>query len=211
MAVRIMKYVVLIFSASIFFSMCASAKQNNAKYDVLKYSSAISANEKYLVTLESYTTNGITYHKKYESYLYGIAGIFIDQEKVLLSEKSIGFYFDKRENRKDRLYLGVDILVDASNVIDQNDYEKNARAILKGSLGQAMKVMNSCTDILKESEVKGVVVGFIWKRNDRKELINIWIMKEDMEMYFKETLPINELIIRSSITNTDGRIFRIAP
>jgi len=206
-----MKYAVLIFSASIVFSMCASAKQKDDKYDVLKYSSAKSINEKYLVTLESYTTNGINYHKKYESYLYGIAGIFIDQEKVSLSEKSIGFYFDKRENRKDRLYLGVDILVDASFINEQGDYEKNARSVLKGSLSQAMKVMNSCTDILKENEVKGVVIGFIWKRNEKKELINIWITKEDMDMYFKETLPINELIIRSSITNTDGRIFRIAP
>jgi hypothetical protein len=206
-----MKYVLLIFSASILFSMCASAKQNDVKYDVLKYSSGKSVNEKYLVTLDSYTTNGINYHKKYESYLYGIAGIFIDQEKVALSEKSIGFYFDKRENKKDRLYLGVDILVNSSYVNEQNDYEKNARVVLKGSLGQAMKVMNSCTDILKEPEVKGVVIGFIWRRNEKKELINIWIMKEDMDMYFKETLPINELIIRSSITNTDGRIFRIAP
>jgi hypothetical protein len=141
--------------------------------------------------------------------LYGIAKIFRDEKKVFVGEKSIGFYYDKKENRKDKLFLGVDLIMPDSSVTLDADYEKNARTIISKNLREMMNVLSSCTEVLKENEVKGVVVGLIWNRGGRKELVNIWISKSDMDLYYGNGLTLNELVIRSTVTNTDGHIIRM--
>jgi hypothetical protein len=159
--------------------------------------------------MDSYTTIGSVYHKKYEETLYGIAKIFVEEKKFSINDRTIGFYYDKKENRKDRLYFGADFSVSASVVSESDDYEKNVRSVLKNYLLPSMEVMHSCPEILKENDVKGIVFGYIWERSKRKELVNIWIMKEDLASYFKSEITLTELVIRSVVTNTEGRIFRI--
>jgi hypothetical protein len=209
------RYLLLIIACGSIFLTCASAQQggeNNVsvdKYDVSRYANEDSVYSLYLVPIDSYTTNGALYHKKYLPYLYGIAKIFRDEKKVFVGEKSIGFYYDKKENRKDKLFLGVDLIMPDSAVILDADYEKNARTMISKNLREMMNVLSSCTEVLKENEVKGVVVGLIWNRGGRKELVNIWISKSDMDLYYGNGLTLNELVIRSTVTNTDGHIIRM--
>lgn len=205
-----MKTAISVIVSCLVFTMCATAEVKNEKYDINKYAGKSSAYSKYLVSLDSYTTIGSVYHKKYEETLYGIAKIFIDEKKFVINEKTIGFYYDKKENRKDRLYFGADFTVSQSVVSDDADYEKNVRSVLKNYLLPSMEVMHSCPEVLKENDVKGVVFGYIWERNKQRELVNIWIMKEDLVAFFKNEITLTEIVIRSVVTNTEGRIFRIA-
>jgi hypothetical protein len=195
---------------SCILTSCATAEPKSVSYNVLKYSDAGLAYEKYLVVFDSYTTNGSVYHKKYLNYLYGIAKIFTDEKKTKVSEKSIGFYFDKKENRKDKLFLGIDLIADEKFINQGADYEKNARSLLRQLLTDAMSVLQSCTEILKENEVRGVVIGYIWTRNGNRELVNIWIPKDALAEFYNDSLTLNELVVKSTVTNTDGRIFRMS-
>jgi hypothetical protein len=209
-----MKHFLVLVIFSSFFLTCASAQTNNngknaEKIDVLKYAGTELKYEKYLVSVDSYTTNGSVYHKKYLNYLYGIAKIFIDEKKIDVSEKSIGFYYDKKEKRKDKLFIGVDLVVPEERIKYGDDYIENARALIGQYLMPTMNVLSSCTDILKEDEVKGVVVGLAWTRNGMRQVVNIWISKDDMELYYADGLTLNELVIRSTVTNTEGGIIRM--
>jgi hypothetical protein len=205
-----MKTAISVILSCLIFTMCATAEVKNQKYDIAKYSSKSSVYDRYLVSLDSYTTIGSVYHKKYEETLYGIAKIFIDEKKFVINDKTIGFYYDKKENRKDRLFFGADFNVSQSVVSDDADYEKNVRSVLKNYLLPSMEVMHSCPEVLNENDVKGIVFGYIWERSKRKELVNIWITKEDLVSYFKNDVTLTELVIRSVVTNTEGRIFRIS-
>jgi hypothetical protein len=191
------------------FTMCATAQQKNDSsehVDISHYAQADASFDKYLVAEDSYTTNGIIYHKKYINYLYGIAKLIKNEHKVEIGERSIGFYYDKRENRKDKLFLGVDIIMPEQLVSPELSYEKNARFFVNKYLRQTMNVLVSCTDILGENEVRGVVTGFVWQRNNVKELINIWIRKDDLSLFYSNQITMTELIVRSTFTNTEGRI-----
>ncbi len=210
------RYLLLVIISGSLFLTCASAQQKGTnggtteKYDVSQYANEDSVYSMYLVPVDSYTTNGAVYHKKYIKYLYGIAKIFRDEKKVFVGDKSIGFYYDKKENRKDKLFLGVDLLIPGSSVVKEDDYEKNARTIIGRNLREMMNVLSSCTEVLKEDEIRGVVVGLIWDRNGKREMVNIWIGKSDMDLYYGNGLTLNELVIRSTVTNTDGRIIRMS-
>ena len=210
------RFLFLIVISGSMFLTCASAQQTGGnggtteKYDVSQYANEDSVYSMYLVPVDSYTTNGAVYHKKYIKYLYGIAKIFRDEKKAFVGDKSIGFYYDKKENRKDKLFLGVDLLIPGSSVVKEDDYEKNARKIIGRNLRETMNVLSSCTEVLKEEEIRGVVVGLIWDRSGKREMVNIWIGKSDMDLYYGNGLTLNELVIRSTVTNTDGRIIRMS-
>jgi len=201
-------FTVIVLCAS-FFS-CASAQNGGGHYDVLTYAGAAADYTPYLVSIESYTTNGSIYHKKYTDYLYGVAKILIVEKKLSVGEKSIGFYFDKKENRKDKLFLGVDIRTSDADVLVSEGYEKNGRIMMGKYLKDVMDVLNSCSAVIAENEVKGVVIGLIWQRGNVKELINVWIPKEDMSLFYSASLTLSGLVAKSTVTNTDGRIIRLA-
>ena len=188
---------------------CASAQQGDAQYDVLTYSAGSSGYEKYLVSVGSYTTNGAIYQKKYTDYLYGIAKILLSEKKMDVIEQSIGFYYDKKENRKDKLFLTVDIRMPDQEVRSAESYENNARAMMGLSLRGVMDVLHSCQTVLSENEVKGVVMGLAWQRGGARELINVWVSKEDLALFYAKSLTLNEVVIRGTVTNTEGRIIRL--
>ena len=198
--------------ASILFAAalsCASAQQGEGQYDVLTYSAGSSEYEKYLVSVDSYTTNGGVYHRKYTDYLHGIAKILLTEKKMTVAEQSIGFYYDKKENRKDKLFLGVDVRIPDAAVRPAETYENNARALTGVFLRDVMGVLHSCRTVLSENEVKGVVIGLGWQRGGAKELINVWITKEDLALFYAGSLTISELVVRGTVTNTEGRIIRL--
>jgi hypothetical protein len=70
--------------------------------DVNKYSDL-------LVNINSYSTNGAYYQKKYVKLLVSLAGELVEGQDLDVSKESIGFYYDKRSARTDRLFLGADI------------------------------------------------------------------------------------------------------
>jgi hypothetical protein len=201
-----------LFAASTMFAVflsCASAQIPEGHYDVLTYSAGASVYEKYLVSVDSYTTNGGVYHKKYTDYLNGIAKILLTEKTMDIAEKSIGFYYDKKENRKDKLFLGVDILIPDVLVAQSETYEKNARILIGSRFKDVMGVLHSCTAVLAENEVKGIVIGLVWQRGGARELINVWVSKEDIALFYKNSLTLSELVVRSTVTNTEGRIIRL--
>ena len=188
---------------------CASAQQGSGQYDVLTYSAGTPEYEKYLVSVGSYTTNGAVYHKKYTDYLHGIAKILFTEKKMTVAEQSIGFYYDKKENRKDKLFLGVDIRMPEQTVRPAESYENNARAMMGLYLREVMDVLHSCQTVLAENEVKGVVIGLAWQRGGARELINVWVSKEDLSLFYAGSLTLSELVVRGTVTNTEGRIIRL--
>lgn len=205
---------IVLLSICAMFCMCATTQAETRDSDAVvikKFSEQNIPADKYaeyLVPVERYTTNGSLYHTKYQNYLIAIARFFIDERKTDVSPHSIGFYFDKREN-KVRLYLGVDLI---ENNIDISglSYEESVKKIIIDRLRDSIRVLYSAKTVLQEPEVKGIVIGYIWQNNDKNNLFNIWMSKDDIALFFNDNLTFNELIIRSVVTNTDGTIIRIA-
>lgn len=198
---------IFIFLLFLIFLTCGTSK--NAKYDVLRYSANKTKDvEKYLVRLESYTTNGAIYHKKYKRYLAGVARILIEEKKLNIVNESLGFYFDKKESSKTRLYLGLDINVSSKEVLSNKSYEENGRKMIKVYSRQILEVLYSCLEILEEDEVYGMVVGMYWKSKGNNSL-NIWIEKNDVNKYYNKSITFNELVFRSTVTNSKGKIIRL--
>ncbi len=165
--------------------------------------------EELLVLPEQYTTSGVVYHKKYHKCLTAIAAVLTEEHKLTVLPHSIGFYYDKRENVKDKLYLGIDISVPLDASYKFSSYEGIAVAILENYLKDILTVVHSCTSVFTESEILGTVIGFKWDNGGRAESINIWIDKRDVTRFENMQLTLKELISKSAITNTSGKLIRL--
>lgn len=188
---------------------CATAG-TTPKYDILDYSSDQKSElEDYLVSLDSYTTNGKIYHKKYYKYLIGVAKVFIKERGIQVSRRSIGFYYDKKESSH-LLYLGVDIIIPSGRVSHDLSYEKNSKNIINLFFPEAISILDSCRDVLNEDDIAGMLLGIKWQRKGKSEVINIWSKKKDVTEYFEKKLTFKELLIRSTFTDTRGKIFRLS-
>jgi hypothetical protein len=162
--------------------------------------------EKYaglLVPLERYTTNGIQYHKKYYKYLIGIAGDVVENKKLKVVKKTIGFYYDKKSKKKNELYLGLDIDTDTTY---GQPYKEVAKYILKKYIRSIMDTVHSCETIFREKEVVGMVVGFSWKSTILDYQCTIWIPESVVILFEKRKITIEELIHRSTVTNSSGKV-----
>jgi hypothetical protein len=157
----------------------------------------------YLVNIKSYSTNGAYYQKKYEKILLSMAMEITEGQDLEVSKESMGFYFDKKSNRTDRLFLGVDI-----NTVREGklDYGRFSVKLIKENVGGLIEVMYRYRAILGEKEVVGIVIGFRWTENKGNEQVNIWIMKEDIQLFIEGKITQNEMYQRSTITNSTGKI-----
>ncbi len=165
--------------------------------------------EELLVKPSQYTTNGAAYHEKYHRHLIGIAHTIISKQKLSIQKNSLGFYFDKKENRKDKLYLGLDIVIKTDFAYRGASYEHIASAVMDTHLRDLLAVINSCASIFQEDEIVGMVIGFLWDNSGRRESISIWIDKNDVAKLENMKLTLKELIVRSFLTNTEGKIIRL--
>lgn len=198
--------IVLLF---LLLSTCAS--MNEREKAILHFSGdSIGRYEGYLVRIDQYTTNGAQYHQKYYNHLIGIARVIMEEKKLPVVKNSIGFYFDKRENVKEKLYLGIDVRPAPDAALENYSYEGKSAAYLKRHLGDIMRVLQSCDTIFTEKEIVGIVIGFKWDGTARPEMISLWIDKTDALRYENGRLTLSELIVRNTITNTDGKIIRLA-
>jgi hypothetical protein len=53
------------------------------------------------------------------------------------------------------------------------------------------------------------VIGWIWSSGNGTEHLSVWIATEDLMRYEEGLITLNELVQRSNITNTAGRVIRI--
>jgi hypothetical protein len=205
----IIKKILIVFFL-IILTTCSSADPREEK--ILQYSKdkdKINKYEIYLVNPENYTTMGTEYHSKYYPYLIGIARAVAEDKKIVLAEKSIGFYYDKREDNKNKLYLGIDINAQYDTALTNPNYEVIALALLKKYLNDILYVLQSCKSIFLEKEIIGSVIGIRWEHDKTIEIVSIWITKNDVIRYEMKELTFDEIIQRNFVTNTQGKIIRL--
>jgi hypothetical protein len=162
-----------------------------------------------LVLPEQYTSNGALYHARYRPCLIAIARAVTEEGRLTVEPRSVGFYFDKKENVKNRLYLGLDVVVPADRVRQGVSFESAAVSMLNEYLRSLLTVIHSCTSVFSEEEVVGTVIGFRWEGATRTESMNIWIDKKDVSRFENMRLTLKELISRSMVTNTEGKLIRL--
>lgn len=162
--------------------------------------------ESYLVPLEDYTlVQGIRLQKKYRDLLIGLITELVEKREYALVRGSVGFYFDRRSNRRNELYLGLDIRT-GDNYYEA--YENVAVRLLKGELPRLLDIIYSCVSVFQEKTVAGVVLGWSWRQDGRRQTMNIWITKDDIIRYRAGSLTFGELVQRSTVTDTDDNIIR---
>ena len=192
----------------IFISFCASP-ETKEKEKLIITGNETPAYEKYLVSSDQYTTKGSEYQKKYLQYLLGIARVITEEKKITVYEKSIGFYYDKREERKDKLYLGIDISAQIDSTLYYSTYAGIALAQLRKYLKDILSVFQAGRKIFEEKEIVGSVITIRWERDNIPEAVSIWIAQNDADKYEQEKLTLDELIQRNFITNTEGKIIKL--
>jgi len=156
-----------------------------------------------LVDLKSYSTNGDYYQKKYEKLLLSLAGEIIEGQDLDVSKGSIGFYYDKKSDRTDRLFFGVDINTVREGALD---YGRFSVKLIKENVSGIVDLMYKYETILNEKEIVGIVIGFKWPENGGSQQVNIWIKKDDLHLFYEGKITLNEMYQRSTITNTAGKI-----
>jgi hypothetical protein len=187
---------------------CSTADTREEK--ILKYSVDKEAGKYaiYLVNPEQYTTKGAGFHSKYYQYLVGIARSVIEEKKFTVIEKSIGFYYDKREAKKDKLYLGIDISMPYEASYGSS-YPDIALVQLQKYLTELLYIMASCGSVFRESEIVGSVIGLRWERDGVMEIVTIWVDMQDVLRYEKKELTFDEIIQRNFVTNNEGKLIKL--
>lgn len=185
-------------------SQQASVVREKALLDQVTESNKDSYTE-YLVPADRYTTRGNEYQEKYRKHLVGIA-IDLISRKYEISRGSIGFYFDKKSKTTSKLYLGLDLNVGKSV---SASYETIAIELLQTRLRDIIGTVHSCRSVFDEGEVVGMVVGWKWLRDGAEECVNIWVPKNDVLKFEEDRLTFEELLTRSTITNTSGKVIRL--
>jgi hypothetical protein len=156
-----------------------------------------------LVDIRSYSTNGGYYQNKHEKLLLSMAGEIIEGQDLEISKGSIGFYYDKKSARTDRLFLGVDINIEKE---ESFDYGRFSVKLIKENVSGIVDLMFKYKAIFSEEEIFGIVIGFKWFENGSGQQVNIWIKKDDLRLFYESKITLNEMYQRSTITNTFGKI-----
>ena len=201
----IFSFVIIIF----LFSACASGSnqvspvEDENTIEPVVNLAEVNKYSKYLVDINSYSTNGAFYQKKYEKEIISIIASLTENYEMEISKNSAGFYFDKKSNIKNRLYLGFDFKVVKDNNLD---YGRYSTSLIKENVAVVMNEVFRFSRILNEKEVAGLVIGFKWQDGRSNSLVNIWIKKEDMILARESKITINEMYQRSTITNSEGKI-----
>ena len=201
---RIKYLIMLIFTL---ISFCSSP--DTRERIIINTGNNNSPYEKYLVSSGEYTTKGSEFHDKYLQYLLGIARIIVEEKKIPVIDKSIGFYYDKREERKDKLYLGIDISAQIDSTLYYSTYQGVALAQFRKYLKDIIDVFLAGRKIFTEKEIVGSVISIRWERDKAVEMVSIWIDQNDAVKYEEDKITFDELIQRNFITNTEGKIIKL--
>jgi hypothetical protein len=159
--------------------------------------------EDYLVDINSYSTNGSYYQNKYKKEIISIAKNITEKQDIDISKGSMGFYFDKKSKRTDRLFFGIDIIVNKDSNLE---YSRFSVKLIKENVADIIDEIYKFKFVPSENEVVGVVIGFRWNDAGTNQQVNIWIKKEDIALFLEERLTENEMFQRGTITNSAGRV-----
>lgn len=159
-----------------------------------------------LVDESKYTTSGVEYHRKFFKHLIGIAGDIVEVKKLSVEKGTIGFYFDKKSGDRDRLYIGLDINTNANY---GQPFETVAISLVRRNLRDIVQTFNSCRSIFSERKVMGMVIGWVWHSGSAAERVSVWIFKEDFIRFEDGMITFDELVLRSTVTNTAGRVIKL--
>ena len=202
------KSLVLTVSA-VLLAMCASTP--NPKKNLTSYAPDSEINyDKYLVDVSSYTSSGKIYHVKYIKVLKGFSKYAVLDYKLELAEKSVGFYFDKKLSDREDLYFGFDFFPDGAIASSGNSYEDNARLMIQRYYENLLSFYGLLEDVMSEKAVKGIVIGMKWKSGGRNESMTLWVRKQDASDFVNKTLTFKNLVYKTTVTDSDGKIVRIA-
>ena len=188
------------------FATCALTTEREQK--ILDYYSD-RTREKYadlLVDTSRYTTSATEYHNKFLRYLIGIAGDIVEKKNLVVEKGSIGFYYDKKSGDRNKLYLGLDI--DTRGNYDQ-PFENVAVSLVRKNLRDVVQTINSCRSIFSEGQIAGMVIGWKWTSRAGREHVSVWILKEDFIKFEDAMITFDELVQRSFVTNTAGRVIKL--
>ncbi|HOD16370.1 MAG TPA: hypothetical protein PLA65_02810 [Spirochaetota bacterium] len=206
MKTRSKKILLLLQMTALLFSTCGLTTEREQNI-LAQYSDR--NRDKYadlLVEEPRYTTTGVEYHRKYYRHLIGIAGDIVDNKKLQVEKASVGFYYDRISGERRKLYLGLDIA--ASGAFSQ-PYEAVAVSLIRKDLKEIVQTVNSCRSIFDEAEVVGMVIGWRWTAAGAGERVNVWILESDLLKFEDGMLTFDELVQRSTITSTIGRVIRL--
>lgn len=89
------------------------------------------------------------------------------------------------------------------------EYGEAALYLLNRHLRNIVDTLSLCGPVFAEPEIVGVVVGFKWIRQGRREHCNIWISTTDLVRFLDKRLAFPELVQRSTVTNTEGAVIRL--
>ncbi len=159
-----------------------------------------------LVDISRYTSNGALYHEKYQKLLIGLAAEIIEGKNLAIVPGTMGFYFDKKSSERNNLFLGLDI--DAGTNPGEG-YNATASSLIKHDLRDLIAIVHSCVSIFSEKEIIGMVIGWRWGAAENQNQVNIWMDKSDLIRFEEKKLTFDELVQRSVITNTAGKIIRV--
>ncbi|MDA3899354.1 MAG: hypothetical protein PF637_02410 [Spirochaetes bacterium] len=219
-----LKYGVLLLIASIISCGTVPLRQNKPtsiiiaeveepedKYSVVNYESEKPDEySRFLVLTEDYTTDGGYYHKKHSTYLLGLAEVLTEKYSYNLKERSIGFYYDRLGKQTDLLYLGLDIDCSQNLIKDKSDYFKTGNDMIHEYLQNILTVTRRYDAILSESSVEGVVVGLYWFRRGRREMMTVWMSTQNIREYYNDHLTFKQMLIKSTVTDSDGKKIRLS-
>lgn len=159
--------------------------------------------EDFLVDIKSYSTNGGYYQDKYKKDIISIAKDITEKQDLDISKGSLGFYYDKKSKKTDRLFFGFDIMVNNENSLD---YSRFSVKLIKENVAEIIDEIYNYKFVASENEVVGIVIGFKWTDGSINQQVNIWIKKEDVTLFLDERLTANEMFQRGTITNSTGRV-----
>ncbi len=160
----------------------------------------------YLVDLKKYTTRGGVFQEKYYKLIIAIARDITEKRGLSIIRGTVGFYYDKKANLRDRLYFGFDI---DAGAVNNTRYGDVAVGLIKDNLKSIINTVNSARSMFNEKEIVGIVIGFSWKSPVMREQVNIWATEGDVIRFEDGRLTFDEVVQRSTITNTAGKIIRL--
>jgi hypothetical protein len=190
-------------------STCGSTSSDSVREETILSHATRERTDKYAVLLvdpSQYTTRGGDFQKTYYKHLIGIAGEITEKRKLTIVPGSIGFYYDKKSGDRNKLYLGMDI---DSGRTYPGSLTVNAMKLLRKDVAIVVHTMNSCRTIFGEKEVVGMVIGWKWSGDAGTDYVSLWIDKGDVMKYESRQLTVEEVIHRSTVTSSTGKVIRL--
>lgn len=165
--------------------------------------------EEYLVPEKRYTTSGLLFQQKHRSLLLDLIEDINSIRIHQVREGTVGFYYDKKTDEKNRLYFGYDLSMHDSSGYSGDSYTERAKYVIRNNLKPLLDRSRQIHPVLAEDLVMGLVIGFYWQNGSNTETVTAWIDESDLLKYHSKGITFNECMVRSIYTDQQSRIIRL--